>query len=172
MTNKERTFIAAILATIIVITLADLISDYREGARWWHLLAETFVAMTSGGGILFLLKDTYSLRHSLEDQKKTNDELKKEAEMWRKQSKKYLDGLSLAIDQQLSEWKLTASEKEVAFLLLKGLSLKDIALARTTSEKTARVQAIAVYSKAGVSGRSELSAFFLEDLLVPPQNQA
>jgi hypothetical protein len=34
-----------------------------------------------------------------------------------------------------------------------------------TTEKTARVQSMAIYSKAGLAGRSELSAFFLEDLL-------
>ena len=50
---------------------------------------------------------------------------------------------------------------------LKGLSLKEIAAARGTSEKTARVQSGAVYAKSGLAGRSELSAFFLEDLLPP-----
>jgi hypothetical protein len=38
---------------------------------------------------------------------------------------------------------------------------------RNTTEKTARVQSMSIYAKAGISGRSELSAFFLEDLLVP-----
>lgn len=45
------------------------------------------------------------------------------------------------------------------------MSLKDVAAIRGTSEKTARAQSMAVYAKAGLSGRSELSAFFLEDLL-------
>jgi DNA-binding NarL/FixJ family response regulator len=35
------------------------------------------------------------------------------------------------------------------------------------SERTVRQHAIAVYSKAKVAGRAELSAFFLEDLLLP-----
>ena len=83
------------------------------------------------------------------------------------QSKRHVDGLAHAIDQQLNQWKLTIAEKEVAFLLLKGLSLKEVAEIRQTTEKTARVQSMAVYAKAGVSGRSELSAFFLEDLLPP-----
>ncbi|HOZ25356.1 MAG TPA: hypothetical protein PLI83_11310, partial [Thermomonas sp.] len=42
-----------------------------------------------------------------------------------------------------------------------------IAQARGTSEKTARVQSSAIYAKSGLAGRSELSAFFLEDLLPP-----
>jgi DNA-binding CsgD family transcriptional regulator len=75
--------------------------------------------------------------------------------------------LARAIDQQLSKWNLSLAEKEVAFLLLKGLSLKEVAHVRNTTEKTARVQSMAVYAKAGIAGRSELSAFFLEDLLLP-----
>jgi DNA-binding NarL/FixJ family response regulator len=55
----------------------------------------------------------------------------------------------------------------VALLLLKGLSLKEIAAVRATSERTIRAQARSVYSKAGLTGRASLSAFFLEDLLAP-----
>jgi DNA-binding CsgD family transcriptional regulator len=50
---------------------------------------------------------------------------------------------------------------------LKGLSLKEIAQIRATSERTIRAQARALYAKAGLSGRAALSAFFLEDLLAP-----
>ena len=38
---------------------------------------------------------------------------------------------------------------------------------RETSERTVRQQSLAVYRKAGLTGRAELSAFFLEDLLAP-----
>ncbi|MCZ7679332.1 MAG: hypothetical protein M5U28_11460 [Sandaracinaceae bacterium] len=55
----------------------------------------------------------------------------------------------------------------MCLLLLKGLSLKEIAAARDTGERTAREQARAVYRKSGLSGRAELAAFFLEDLLAP-----
>jgi DNA-binding NarL/FixJ family response regulator len=55
----------------------------------------------------------------------------------------------------------------VALLLLKGLAHKEIADARETSERTVRQQSLAIYRKAGLSGRAELSAFFLEDLLLP-----
>ncbi len=71
------------------------------------------------------------------------------------------------IDRQLTKWGLTASEKEIALLLLKGLSLKEIASIRETSERTVRTQSLAIYQKAGINGRAELAAFFLEDLLVP-----
>jgi DNA-binding NarL/FixJ family response regulator len=63
---------------------------------------------------------------------------------------------------------LTEAEREVALLLLKGLSNKEIAAVRAASERTvSREQAQSIYSKAGLTGRATLSAFFLEDLLAP-----
>ncbi len=167
MNQRERSLIALILATIVVLVTTDLFTDFSEGARWWHLLVEASVALAALIGIFLLYRGSIALKHSLETEKKISKELQVEAEKWRSQSKKFIAGLSQAIDSQLSSWKLTDSEKEVAFLLLKGLSLKEIAEIRNTSEKTARTQAIAIYAKSGLAGRSELSAFFLEDLLMP-----
>lgn len=81
-----------------------------------------------------------------------------------------LFGIFILLRDQFVLRNQLSLEKEVAFLLLKGLSLKEIAEVRQTVEKTARLQATAVYEKSGLAGRSELSAFFLEDLL-PPQDQ-
>ncbi len=86
---------------------------------------------------------------------------------WRTEARTYLNGLGDAIDTQFSRWGLTEAEREVALLLLKGLSLKEAAVVRATNERTVRSQARALYAKAGLSGRAALSAFFLEDLLAP-----
>jgi DNA-binding CsgD family transcriptional regulator len=90
-----------------------------------------------------------------------------EGQRWRNEARTLLSGLGEAIDAQFSRWNLTDAEREVALLLLKGLSLKEIAAVRATSERTIRAQAAALYTKAGVTGRAALSAFFLEDLLSP-----
>jgi DNA-binding NarL/FixJ family response regulator len=86
---------------------------------------------------------------------------------WRNETRTLLKGLGEAIDRQFSAWKLTEAERDVGLLILKGLSLKEIAAARVTSERTIRAQARSIYAKAGLSGRAALSAFFLEDLLAP-----
>ena len=86
---------------------------------------------------------------------------------WRDETKALLKGLGEAIDRQFLAWKLTEAERDVGLLILKGLSLKDIAAMRTTSERTIRAQARSIYAKAGLSGRAALSASFLEDLLAP-----
>ena len=168
MNQKERLVITGILILIALMVGVDIFTDLREGVVTWHVLVEGSIGLGALFGIFYLIRGSYVLKHRLEREIQDFSDFKKDAEVWRAESRKYLDGLSLAIDQQLSKWKLSTAEKEVAFLLLKGLSLKEIAEIRETSEKTARVQSMAVYAKSGLSGRSELSAFFLEDLLVPP----
>ena len=83
------------------------------------------------------------------------------------EAREALDSLSRSIDHQFDRWELSPAEREVALLLLKGFSLKEIAALRATAERTARQQSLAVYRKADLAGRAELSAFFLEDLLAP-----
>lgn len=169
MNNRERWVIMAILLGTAIFVGADLVTDSQEGVRWWHLAAEGLVALAALGGVIFLLRGSFALQRSLAAEVLKSASLQQEAEQWRKQAKAHIEGLSQEIERQLNAWKLTASEKEVAFLLLKGLSLKEIAEIRKTSEKTARAQCTPIYEKSGLSGRSELAAFFLEDLLVPKE---
>jgi DNA-binding CsgD family transcriptional regulator len=78
-----------------------------------------------------------------------------------------LKGLGEQIDKQFDRWELTAAEREVALLMLKGLRHKEIATIRGTSERTVRQQALTIYKKAHLDGRTDLAAYFLEDLLLP-----
>lgn len=167
MSQKERLFVASVLSIIAIMVGFDLFTDSREGVVVWHVFVEGSIALIALFGIFYVLRGSVELKHRLEKNVTEFTDFKNEADLWKLESRKYLDGLSNAIDQQLSKWNLSPAEKEVAFLLLKGMSFKEIAEIRNTAEKTARVQSMAVYSKSGLSGRSELSAFFLEDLLVP-----
>ena len=47
------------------------------------------------------------------------------------------------------------------------IGAKKIAAVRAGSVRTVRERARSIYSKAGLTGRSALSAFFLEDLIAP-----
>lgn len=100
------------------------------------------------------------LRRSLEARKDERD-------AWRSSAEHALEGLSRAIDRQFDAWELTPAEREVALLLLKGYSHKAIAKHTDRSAQTVRQHAFAAYRKASVSGRAELSAYFLEDLMLP-----
>ena len=91
-----------------------------------------------------------------------------DGESWRREAQAHVDGLGAAIEKQLRAWTLTNAEREVALLMLKGFSHKEIGALRNTSEATVRQQARATYEKSGLNGRAAFCAFFLEDLL-PPQ---
>jgi DNA-binding CsgD family transcriptional regulator len=70
------------------------------------------------------------------------------------------------LHKQFDTWALSPSEREIAIILLKGLSFKEMAEIRNTKEKTIRQQASMIYKKSKVSGRHEFSAWFFEDMLV------
>jgi DNA-binding CsgD family transcriptional regulator len=163
----ERLVVTGILAVVATLTLADVILDWRSGGSSRHLGIEILAA---GGAILavgWLWARYFQVRRSLSEVRRSLAGANSEAALWRERHAQLVNGLSRAIEQQLEAWNLTTSEKEVAFLLLKGLSFKEIAPVRGTSERTVRQQALAVYAKSGLAGRAELAAFFLEDLLVP-----
>ncbi len=100
------------------------------------------------------------------------DDSLQEAARWRQEAGDLIAGLADAIDRQLERWGLSPAEKEVALLLLKGLSHKEIGELRRVSEATVRQQARALYEKGGLEGRRDLAAFFLEDLLGPRAPEA
>lgn len=83
------------------------------------------------------------------------------------EAEELLKGLGEQIDKQFEKWALTSAEREVALLMLKGLRHKEIANIRGTSERTVRQQALTIYKKAHLDGRTDLAAYFLENLLLP-----
>lgn len=78
-----------------------------------------------------------------------------------------VNGLSKHIEHEFAKWSLTETEKEIALMLLKGLTFKEIAEVRSKSERTVRQQAGAIYAKSSLSNRSDLAAYFLEDFMAP-----
>ncbi|MDB5660075.1 MAG: LuxR family transcriptional regulator [Cypionkella sp.] len=69
------------------------------------------------------------------------------------------------IQAQFEAWHLSTAERDVAYLALKGSDVAEIASARNAAPGTVRAQLSAIYSKAGISGRAQFAAHFVEDLL-------
>jgi DNA-binding NarL/FixJ family response regulator len=158
----------AVVSGIALLVAVDLIEDPDSslGDIALNLLEEAPLVIITVGVVM--------LHQGLLDQRRANRQIIQQLEVariegqhWRAQARTHLRGLGAAISAQFSLWRFTPAEHEVALLLLKGLSCREISTVRTTSERTVREQARAVYSKAGLSGRAALSAYFLEDLLAP-----
>lgn len=153
--------------TIAAALGVDLAQDYSEGSSLSHLLVEALAASAALAGAAWLVRRYFLLRGEARRLKADLSRSREDAARWREQSRELLQGLGKAVDDQFARWELTPAEKEVGLLLLKGLSHKEAAQVRNTSERTVRQQALALYRKAGIGGRAELSAFFFEDLLLP-----
>ncbi|MFD0982327.1 helix-turn-helix transcriptional regulator [Tropicimonas aquimaris] len=150
----------------LLLTLLDLLVE--QGAGWLPGLAVDFFdrLILIGAAVVATLM-VLRLAHLSDrtDRLELNVErAAREGKAWRAQSRRFLDGLSAAIERQFSDWDLTPAEADVAGLLLKGATLREIAVLRRTSEATTRQQAQSVYRKSGLASRAELSAYFLEDL--------
>ncbi len=86
---------------------------------------------------------------------------------WRTKVQAHLAGLKAGMDTQFHDWGMTGAEREIGLLVLKGLSHKEIAALRATTEATVRQQAQSIYRKANLPGKTAFSAYFLEDLFAP-----
>lgn len=152
MTEPNQNMLASTLFALVTSFVgADLVADAASGAGGIHVGTEGI-----GAGLALLGAGLFLRRYRQE---------RAEARAWRAQAEQLLGGVSAAVERQFGVWGLSPAEREVALLLLKGLSFQELAAVRGTSERTGREQARAVYKKAGVAGRAELSAWFMEDLL-------
>lgn len=162
------------LLIVVVGGITDIALDRPQS--WWsaHIAVELGMVAVSLGFAVFIFgrwrraqQALHSTQASLAETSRALAERQAERDAWRASAEQALTGLGVAIDRQFGVWQLSRAEREVALLLLKGLGHKQVAAALGRSERTVRQQAVDVYRKAGVQGRSELAAFFLADIALP-----
>jgi DNA-binding CsgD family transcriptional regulator len=163
-----------LFALIALLMATDLTIEYRRGVPQALQTFELLIFLSALTGIAFhwwqMMSERRRARALVRELAEAQAEVRRwteDARRWNEETETILRGLGEAIDRQFERWGLTPAEREVALLQLKGLRHRDIAELRKTSERTVRQQALAVYRKSGLNGRSDLEAFFLEDLLLP-----
>ncbi|HEU4630480.1 MAG TPA: helix-turn-helix transcriptional regulator [Gemmatimonadaceae bacterium] len=168
---RLRAILAVALLSIVVGGTADLVMDHPT--RWlsFHVVFETLMiagALTQATALWLgwwhSARSAAALRSSLAAERATG-------EQWRESARQALEGLGRAIDAQFDRWRLTPAERDVALRLLQGQGHKQIAARTGRSERTVRQHASAVYEKAGLGGRAELAAYFLQDLMLPERER-
>jgi DNA-binding CsgD family transcriptional regulator len=167
--NRTRVWAAgmALAGIVFFLTMEKLEEpDISLGRLLFELVDIVPIVLTSVG-VALLFRVTQRQREEHLKVIRDLELARVQGQRWRNEARSFLNGLGDAIESQFSRWSLTEAEREVALLLLKGLSQKEIATVRAVSERTVREQSRAIYAKAGLTGRAALSAFFLEDLLAP-----
>ncbi len=143
----------------------DIFWDMSHGASLLHVVQEGILLCLSLVAVYLLLMGIRSQRQQITALKTELVSSRETAQHAQKYLLEARQQFREVIKQQFNDWGLSPSEQEVGLLLLKGLSLKEIAVIRDTMEKTVRQQASAIYKKAGLNGRHAFSAWFIEDIL-------
>lgn len=166
------------LVLVVVGGTIDLVLDRPRTLLSWHVAFEATMVVVSLSFAIVLFRGwhrtTTELREAHASLAATGRELAQrqaERDHWRRNAEQVLAGLSQAIDRQFDEWQLSRAEREVALLILKGAGHKQIAAQLERSERTIRQHAVDVYRKAGLQGRAELAAFFLNGLMLPDEGR-
>lgn len=166
LTNKALLITYFLIVFLFTgVEVIEEIADFGTEESTWNSAGEIVILMVSLIGLVYFL--LLILKQGRE---------KKEGEIQLVHANQELQSFNIRLQNikkefstvtqlQFEEWELTPSEQEIAHLLLKGLSFREIAEIRETKEKTVRHQATGVYTKSGVCGRNEFAAWFFEDLL-------
>lgn len=156
-----------VFVTMTLVGLLDLVLDAPNRLLSVHFAVDLSFVLLCLGVATYLFRGWHRARRDLMRVEQALAARADERDAWREQSRRLREGLGAAIDAQLMDWNLTRVERQTAFLLLKGYSHKEIARLTERSDRTVRQHAVDIYRKSGMSGRAELSAFFLEDMLLP-----
>jgi DNA-binding CsgD family transcriptional regulator len=164
---RFRWIVTALLGTIALGGAIDLVLDEPSTIWSFHVLFEVTMLALSLSAVAYLWLGWRDTGRKLSHTREELDARGAERDAWRARAEKVLRGLGEEIDVQLRDWGLTPVERDTALLILKGFGHKEIATLQGKSDRTVRQHAATIYRKSGLSGRAELSAFFLEDLLLP-----
>jgi DNA-binding NarL/FixJ family response regulator len=150
--NFKNLYPTIVLVAATLFFAFDIIVDLVDkDESWLHLLVESIVFLAISTVLFQELRRLRQLKAELSEERIRTARLSGE--------------LLAVMRKQFAQWRLSPSESEIALLLIKGLSMKEIAEARQVKEKTIRQQATSVYAKSGYAGRHELAAHFIEDLM-------
>lgn len=164
-----RPLLGALLLAIVLGGTVDLVLDAPQDWLSVHAVYELLLIASALGASGWLWKGWWRAERDNTELRRSLDANRVERDAWRQRARAALHGFERAIDSQFRTWGLTPAECDVALMLLKGRSHKQIAAVTGRSERTVRQHAATAYQKAGLGGRAELAAFFLEDLMLPEQ---
>lgn len=159
----------AVLSLFASFYMIDIFADLNDGVSLKHILHEVGLFVLALGAVIWQIKVIFGKDAHIQTLNAELLETKKSYQDWKVKAQDSSHELGRLIEEQFLLWHLSDSEKDVALLLIKGFSMKEIAEVRNTHEKTVRQHSTSIYKKSGMSGRQELAAFFLEDMLNLPR---
>jgi DNA-binding NarL/FixJ family response regulator len=166
MTKLSERHLRWLLAGLAIgcFVLLMTLEAVTETEKTTILAAKFLLTIGAAVGVALLLQRVQAQHEEQMNLIRDLDAARTEGDAWRTKVQSHLAGLKEEMDKQFQNWGMTGAEREVGLLILKGLSHKEIAVLRATTDATVRQQAQSIYRKAGLPGKAAFSAHFLEDL--------
>ena len=166
---KEKLTLTYLLIFIFLLIVVDITFDFLGGTPMKDM---AFDLILEGSILLLVLFTTNYVWKKFTIELETKETIEKDLEQtkilatkWENKSRDFVKEFQAFVTTQFDAWSLSKSEKEIAVLVLNGKSSKEISSHRFTSERTIRNQCRSIYEKSGLAGKSELSAYFLSELI-------
>lgn len=146
-----------ILAQLLCVNffVLDVVGDYRQDSSFFdqngHLLIETLATICFA---IAIWVEWRFFRQLLRRQQVLEENITAARA-----------AMQQVIDHHFAEWGLTRAERDIAGLMIKGCSIAEIAAFRHSAEATIKTHLNAIYRKSGTSGRSDLLARLLDEVM-------
>jgi DNA-binding CsgD family transcriptional regulator len=148
-----------------LMTSIDVIEDIQEGLPFKHWFHEVLIVVSSVLFISYKLWMAMRRDKTIKRFKNEVDSAILEVDFYKKKIHQMKINISSILDEQFKIWGLSKGESDIAILLIKGMSIKEIAELRGSSEGTVRQQCMHIYKKSKLENRNQLASYFLEDIL-------
>lgn len=152
--NRSTGGLWALMGLLLLCSLFFLSDAIGDLVGWQVEDSDTLETLVVLALVVAVGLTGFEIRKVLDRQRRLEDQLRAAS-----------GAFSELLEDYFEQWRLTPSERDVALLAIKGLSIADIARLRETKEGTIKAQSNAIYRKAGVSGRLQLLSLFIEDLM-------
>lgn len=165
----------AILWGMVLICLVigwDVFIDIRAGLPLSHVVHEILILAFCLVLVIFQARVIIRQKNKIDLAESALANAIQSREEFQRKAMRFSAEFSAAVSQQFAFWRLTESERDIAILIIKGMSMKEIAEDRSSRESTVRQQAMAIYRKANLENRQQLVSFFLEDLFSANDQEA
>lgn len=171
--RRIRWILAGTAAASFALLLTLEVTTEQHEISLLEFLSDTaslLLTITSAVGVGLLLQRMHVQHEEKMALIRDLEAARTEGAKWRSKVRSNFTGIKVEMESQFQQWDMTDAEKDVGLLILKGLSHKEIATLRGTSEATVRQQAQSIYRKSKMPGKTAFSAYFLEDLFAPAVN--
>jgi len=163
--KKLKIFYTVFIPLLSAISLIDAMRDHLIGQPAGWNLEEILVFFIHAVGIISIFFLWFSFSRLLDRAEKMVREANRQRDEFHDKHQNLIHDMRVAVHDQFLTWKFSPAEIRIAEMLIRGYSTRQIAAILNRSEKTVRNQALSIYEKSGMTGRSDLSAYFLSDIL-------